>query len=274
MVYGGDQSGEEVFVPGAKKLREAYSIGVKVIMAVVSGVFVISELQRIQNLGATPMNIAYLTLLTATVLLVGGWIVFLKKDIDAIADWLDPVAYQPPDEVVASVGLAVVLASLLLTARYVRLFGIVYVLYTTGNLIASAHLRREASVAIRSSRERVDEDRDKPELAASVAIYDKALDALERFLLDRPNLLRMAICVALAALGLVSAVYGHAARRQSVELIAYGIYIVSIIGPDVAVMMSWRFSLFSALRPLEAARYEMRRKQGASRASRQGQLDK
>jgi uncharacterized membrane protein YphA (DoxX/SURF4 family) len=236
-------------------------------MAVVSGVFVISELERIHKLGASAMNIAYLVLLAAAVLLVGGWIVFLKKDINALANWLDPVGYRPPEETLVSFALAVVLASLLLTARYVRLFGIVYVLYTTGNLIASAHLRREASVAIRGSRKRLDEHRNNPDLSPSVAIYDRALDALEQFLLRRPNLLRIAICVCLAALGLVFAVYGHAASRESAKLVAYAIYTASIIGPDIAIMMSWRLSLLAALRPLEADLYELRRRQAASRAT-------
>jgi uncharacterized membrane protein YphA (DoxX/SURF4 family) len=258
---------------GIKKLPEAYGIGVKVIMAVFSGGFIISELQRIQKLGASPVNVAYLGLLAATALLVGGWIVFLKKDLDVLESWLDPVGYEPPEETLVSVGLAIVLASLLLTARYVRLFGIVYVLYTAGNLVASRHLRRQSLDAILSSRKWLDEDRNKPELAVSVAIYDRALDALERFLLRRPNLLRIATCLGLAALGLVFAAYGHTARRQSAELIAYGIYIASIIGPDLGVMMGWRLSLFGALRPLEAARYELKRRQAASRAAGPDRLD-
>lgn len=258
MVYSRPVGTEAPFP--AKGLREAYSIGVKVIVGVFSGVFVISELQRIGRLPFNAVNDVYLGLLVATLLLVGGWIVFLKMDLDAVATWLDPVAYEPPNETLVSVGLAVMLAGLILTARYVVLFGIVYALYATSNLLASRHLRGQAGEAIRKSHERLDADRGHPELADSVAIYDKALGALKRFLLLRPNLPRIAACLCMGGLGLSAAAYSHAARSQSAEVVAYTIYIAALIGPEMAVMMVWRMVFYNELRPLASARRELIRR--------------
>jgi len=259
MVYG-----KEPFAKRAQQLFEAYGIGVKVIMGVLTTAFLASEWQRIRSLPLKATNYLYLALLLAIVALVGCWIIFSKLDLVALADWLDPENYHPPNEVMVIAVIGLALALLLLAARDPILFGGAYILYGATNLAASRHMRREFMIALDRSRKRLDEDRRDKGLADAVAIYEKALLTLENFMVRRPNLARLWLVLGLSSLGLALAVYSKLSGYARSGIAAYIVYLLTLTGPEIGLMMAWRQSLYGQLRPLTAARYELFRARGMS----------
>lgn len=259
--------GEVPFDQRLKRLREAYLIGVTIIGALLTTAFVFSEIKRILELPSKLTNYLYLALLVSTLLLVGGWVVFARVDLDALAEWLDPENYQPPSEILTVTGIALMLVMLIISTRSIVLFGFAYVSYAAINLLASSHMRKEFRVALGASRARLSEDRKRPELAVAVQNTEKALTALERYILVRPNLRRIAAVLFLATAGLSLSLWRRAGGSEMAKVAAYGLYIFAILVPDSGIMLLWRQSLERELRPLAATRHELLRNKTPNRPS-------
>jgi hypothetical protein len=238
----------------AAKLRSSLKWGARAIASVVGLGFFRSEVQRIESLPYDLTNYLYLTLLASTLLLTAGWVAVGHKELGIICDWLDPDSYTPPDETLAVWSLAGALAFLFFAARNPLWFGISYFLYTAINLIAVIYFRKQMNSAIGGSRKRLQR-----ECPPNGPLYLDAVNLLDSYYLQRPNIERVAATLVLALGGLILSAAPRLGNVRSLSIYAYLLYLFSIIVLEGAVAFFWRWKLYAGIRPLTVARDEAER---------------
>jgi hypothetical protein len=247
------------YSPGAFRsrvieLKSARGWGVKVLLAAISVTFFVSEVRRILALSPGLLDYFYLLLLASLGIKVATWIFVSEKELGIVGTWLDPKDYQPPSETALILLIAGTLAALVLTSRYLILFGISYVLYAVGNLVGWWRLRTELRVAIRGSRKRLEE-----EVPAKAIIYGKALDLSEIYYLAFPHILRSTTILGCAAATLIVASYARVHHSRMADAVAYIICIFDILVVQEVTIMFARAAFYSGIRPVYAAEYEQTR---------------
>lgn len=237
-------------------LRTTRSRAVSLIFALLTTTFFISEVKRVV---ASPhlADYFYLALLLCLALKVAIWILISEKEMDFLDDWLDPKFYEPPSEMFTVFSIAITLAALILSARYVALFGICYVLYAIGNLYGWWRLRHELKVAIPKTAERLPEE--EPIFAA---IGRNALDVMTAYYLKPPHVLRSWLILLAAIVTFCLTSYAYLRGGQGLEIAAYCICIFDIIFVEEASIAYYRTKFYSAIRPVVAAEKERKRQTG------------
>jgi hypothetical protein len=235
------------------RLRSTRSKAVSFIVAALSFTIFVSELTKFLKISPHLLDYLYLILLASVGVKVVTWILISEMELDILCDWLDPKDYQPPNETATILLLAVTLTALVLAAKYLFLFGIIYVLYAIGNLFGWWRLRLELRVAISRTRLRQEEDLTKAE------IRTRALNAMEAYYLTFPHMLRSWIVLVAAIVPLLIAIYAKVQPNQLFGTVGYGIYIFDILVVEEATIMFSRSAFYTAMRPISAAEYERKR---------------
>src|SRR6266481_703506 len=184
-----------------KSLREAIRWSSRLLGVFLGLGFFTSEILRIKSLPPSLSNDLYLALLFLVGLLTGYWWWVTNKELDALCEWLDPKAYEPPDDSLVAIGITAVLALMIFSSRSPILFGIIYSVYNAANFLACRHLQHEVAEATRASRERLD-----LEGSDMAKVYGQAINVIEAYYVDRPHLLRIAITLTLSLVGLALAI--------------------------------------------------------------------
>jgi hypothetical protein len=235
-------------------LRRAIDWSAKVVLGVVGVGLFRSEVERVRTLPHDVINNLYLALLAATLLLTAGWILVSLKELTIICEWLDPMVYDPPDETLVGLGIAVALSALFFASRSPLWFGVSYSVYTAINLAAVIHLRKQMVDVIARSRARLD-----VEPPAGAQLYRRAIDLLELYYVKRPNTLRVAATLALALAGLALSIVSQDEAHASFKAYAYVLYLTSLVVLEGLVAFVWRARLYGGVRPLAAAKHELER---------------
>jgi len=239
----------------ASRIKRAVTWGTDLVLGVVGLGFLKSEIQRISALPHDINNYAYIGLLVAVLLLMGGWILVAHKESDIIGEWLDPLGYTPPDEMLVALGFALILVALVYASRNAVAFGIVYSVYAMGNLFAVIHLRRQMEVIIGGSRKQLAEE--PPETAPT---WEKAIDVLDTFYLKRPNIERVAGTLVFGVVGLVLSLRARCAPDGKLELYAFFVYSASVVLLEGVVMFFWRGKFYGGIRRVETEWYAYKRR--------------
>ena len=240
--------------PRTARLRRALSLGTRVVAGVVGIGFFKSEVQRIESLPPDITNRLYLALLAATLLLTAGWILVGDKELGILCEWLDPKAYEPPDETLVILGIAVALILLFFAARNAVWFGVTYSVYTAINLAAVIHFRKQMVDAIAKSRVRLDEESPK-----DASLYRAAIDLIEAYYLKRPNTARVAGTLVLALSGLSLSIIFRRGNHANLDAYSYITYLLSVLLLEGAVAFLWRAKLYAGIHPLAVSKREAER---------------
>jgi hypothetical protein len=185
-------------------------------------------------------------------LLTVGWIVVSRKELSILCNWLDPGAYEPPDETMVAMGIAGALAILFFASRSTLWFGIAYSVYAAINLAAVVHFKNQMVDVIGRSRTQLDKN---PPLG--VSLYRSAIDLLEVHYVKRHNITRVAATLFLGLTGLALSILSRDGVHSRLNTYAYIPYLSALVLLEGVVMFSWRAHLYRAVRPLVAARYEV-----------------
>jgi hypothetical protein len=221
---------------------------------VVGAGFFKSEVERVRALPRDIANELYLALLAATLLLTVGWSLVSHKELSILCEWLDPKDYQPPDESLVGFGIAAALSVLFFASRSPLWFGISYSVYAAINLAAVIHLKNQMVTATHGSRQRLE---DEPPEGAQ--LYQEAIDLLDLHYVKRPNVLRVATILVLAVTGLTLSILSKDGVHPRLNTYAYLVYLTSLVVLEGLVMFVWRAKLYSGVKPLAVARYELER---------------
>jgi hypothetical protein len=235
-------------------LRKTRSRALTVVFAFFTTTFFISETKKILSSPHDLADYFYLALLLCLALKVGTWILISEKELDFLDYWLDPKLYEPPSEMSTIFAIAITLSALILTARYLVLFGVCYVLYAIGNLYGWWRLRNELHVAIPKTMERLAEE--SPSIAA---IHRDALDVISDYYLKPPHVLRSSFILVASVFTLCLAGYAYRHGGQSAQIATYCVCIFDIVFIEEASIAYYRAKFYSATRPVTAAERERKR---------------
>lgn len=239
----------------ARHISTAYDLGLKGVTGLTGVGVLTSELKRILENSPTLTSYLYLGLLASTLLLIAGWLIYSKQELDQLCDFLDPKEYVPPDDRIIIFAFAMVLVLLVFTSRDPVLFGSVFVVYSVSILFATKHLKAELATAFAKSRERLVAEKVDPEFSD---VYKQAIGVLSDHYLARPQTPRHSVILLLGTVGLALSLYGRYSGLRIYDAGAYVIYIASILGSEF-VMFAWRHARDQRLRPLVAQLEEQQR---------------
>lgn len=213
-----------------------------------------TEVDRIISMPRSVVNILYLALFGATLLLTGGWMAVSNKELSILCEWFDPKEYELPDGFLISPLVALALIALLVAARNAVWFGVLYTIYTTLNLVAVLYFNTQLKTALVRSRIRLAEDR-----PVAVAVYEDALNVIESYYVVRPNTGRVISTLILSVVGLTLSCIALGHRSGWIEPAAYIIYLLSIALFEGIVAFSWRAKFYRQIHDLNAVRCELER---------------
>ena len=236
----------------AINIRHAIDWGTKLILMVVGIGLFRSEFLRMMSLPRELNNELYLVLLLAAALLTAGWIFVANKEFEIMCDFLDPLAYQIPNEVFVGLAIAASLAILLYTARNPLWFGISYSVYMLLSVLGWTRAKGEMDKAIEASRVKLE---DEPKKMRD--IYGGALNILYSYYVRQANLPRVWASFALGLLGLMFSLLGLILGRTIFNTVAYAIFIFSILALEGGLAFYWRFKLYAQVRPFETAKHDI-----------------
>ena len=92
---------------------------------------------------------------------------------------------------------------------------------------------------------------------SAYSTYRDALDLLHAYYVKQPNVPRVAASLILAFSGLICAFFGVRLVSLKLNIAAYVIYLLSVVCVEGGVAFYWRAKLYSRIRPLAAAKYEL-----------------
>lgn len=245
----------------SRELVLARTWGVAAIGAILAGVFLESELDRLQESLLEARTIAYFALLAVTGGLLFLWIWATERELDLLFKWLDPKDWSVPSDLSATatiLGFAVVLTSLLLTARDPMVYGAIFTVYSVGILFAVRRLNRQLAAAFKASYERLDDDQHDPALAERTAAYRRGVEILQEYFLQQPHTARHLAIFTASSGGLLLAVWARDTESTAWAVAAYAVFIATICSSEGQITR-WRNRRDSALMKPESTLHELGR---------------
>ena len=236
----------------AVNIRHAIDYGTKLILTVVGIGMFRSELLRIMSLPRMLNNELYLVLLFAAALLTAGWIFVANKEFEIMCDFLDPLAYEIPNEMYVGLAIAAALTILLYTARNPVWFGVSYSAYMLLSVLGWSRAKRDMDKAIKASREKLE---DEPKKMRD--LYGGALNILYSYYVRQANLPRVWASFVLGVSGLIFSLLAVKLGQTIFNTVAYVIFIFSILVLEGGLAFYWRFKLYSQVRPFETAKHDI-----------------
>jgi hypothetical protein len=219
------------------------------------------EIDKAQNSLFDILTIGHLLVLFMTLILVFLWIWATQKELDLCFYWLDPYRYIPPSnltETIMILGESILLCLLFWASSDPLFYSIIFTLYSIIITFTNRYALSEVRTAINSSRTRLAKELNDPEKRNIIQEYEKGVNILDTYFIQRPWMKRFIIIdiASLLALGL-----GIAWLITKIKLIGALTYLVIfiIILVSEIVMANWRIIRDNQLRPIEAEIYECKR---------------
>jgi len=222
----------------SKEITNARNWGIGLITAAFGIGFFLSELQRMRDLQADPLNYAYIVLLLLTGGLIFLWIWATQRELDLLFEWLDPERYVPPSslkETVLILFCALALVALLYAARDPLVYAVVFTVYSGGSMFAGVYRDSEIKQAIERSLNRLSNDLDDPVMSERTRLYLAAVHTLKSYFIERPMLRRGYICTTASVAGLVIALNWRIHGLPLLGLLAYVLFILLIVISEINI---------------------------------------
>lgn len=220
------------------------------------GLFIF-ELRRIWP--PEPKDYSFIALFVICGCLIFLWVWATQKELDLLFAWRDPQRYSPPSgfkESATIVGISLLLALLMISARDPLWFGGIFTLYNLSVLFAVIDLNKELRKAIDKSKERIQKSEFIQDSGTLSATRFNAILILEKYFLQRPHTPRHIAIVIFGALGVLFAFLAKFGITELFKVSAYLIFIFSIVCSELWIA-KWRLDRENSLREIEAIMREL-----------------
>lgn len=201
------------------------------------------DVLRVLALPSSTSNLLFLILFAMQGLFIILWILVTERELLLMAQWLDPVDYEPPSgqtQMIESVGIAVFLVAMLVATRNPLWYGAMFLLYSTVDFIGGRYFNAQLRKAIDGSEAHLKavEDTMNSDVAST---YHSALDVIASYWLKprRPRARRHVFLLTFGAVGLLLAIGWKTYGNDRLRSAAYLVFIVNLLVSEV-VIWRWR----------------------------------
>lgn len=201
------------------------------------------EVLRVLAFPFSTSNLLFLILFAMQALFIVLWIWVTESELRLLAQWLDPVDYEPPSgqfQMIESVGIAVFLVAMLVATRNPLWYGAMFLLYSTVDFIGGRYFNAQLRKAIDGSEAHLKAVGNS--MSSDVAnTYQSALDVIEWYWLKlkRPRARRHLFLLTFGALGFLLAIGWKTYANDRLKSAAYLVFIFNLFVSEV-VIYRWR----------------------------------
>jgi hypothetical protein len=201
------------------------------------------EVLRVLTFPFSMSHLLFLILFAMQALFIVLWVWVTENELRLLAQWLDPLDYEPPSgqtQMIESVGIAIFLVAMLVATRNPLWYGAMFLLYSTLDFIGVRYFNAELRKAINGSEAHLKavENSMNSDIAST---YRSALDVIEWYWLKlrRPRALRQAFLLTFGVVGFLLAIGWKTYANDRLKSAAYLVFIFNLFVSEV-VIWRWR----------------------------------